>query len=667
MKPLPVAMICLGLLVLAPAVARPAEAQEKPEPLSKASREDLAHLRTLGQSFCTAVANRSWICASDGQSLQATDGQVWLVLEAACRARDLPSELGTVCVPFNQLRQNLEPMVLAYDQSQGQWRPRYQLTEKRVKKDVAGVPTVRLKRSDALEVIVEDTDPLLYDLSRTQAQEAPIAELAELQKLATLLGSSLSSYLSVVETYEPGVRQAAASFVPHYFTKQQLSAAQKVVLTIEGYLGRRKQLGDSLVKQTTTVNGLISGIEEQTGRAVQFVQRFETGDREGEYPLATLTCVSHGVSSPPNLGQAVLDRAFEGLISLHVSAASDQVGCTQAVKTFVKLLGSDPTKPAEVQAAVDTFDSWVKLGGCGATIDGVMKDLSEEAHDFATDPAKLKQVSPELKVAVAALDHVADADQAALTAASGLIAKRDTASKALAALVLFEQRLGRAQLAPPDNCTYKASTLDRRLYLRSEFKPVSWDKTQTHTIKVSVSSPYAASILAAHALETQASYTLAPYTGQLWGIGAAVTYTNLASPVFSAVTDPSSADGSAKVIGKTDEKTRAGQLALFFNFKPVKALNPEEDSAIQNLGVEVGAGLDASNPAVFAGLSWSFGKYARLGVGQTYQQVKALRGQSLGDPVTGDADIKLRNTWDNSWYVSFSFVLDSLKLFSSGS
>jgi hypothetical protein len=80
------------------------------------------------------------------------------------------------------------------------------------------------------------------------------------------------------------------------------------------------------------------------------------------------------------------------------------------------------------------------------------------------------------------------------------------------------------------------------------------------------------------------------------------------------------------------------------------------------LGVEVGAGTDADNSALFAGLSWRIGGF-RLGFGSTWQQVKALDGQTVGTVVATKDDIKLKNELASSWYASFSFSLGSLSLF----
>lgn len=151
------------------------------------------------------------------------------------------------------------------------------------------------------------------------------------------------------------------------------------------------------------------------------------------------------------------------------------------------------------------------------------------------------------------------------------------------------------------------------------------------------------------------------------GFGVALVYTPIADPTFKAVTNPAKND--EKVIGKSSEKPRAGDLALLGSYR----LN--NSSAPIGYGLQFGVGT-TSDLETFLGLSFDLGPYIRLGGGITGQQITALQsGQhamklnnGTPDPATltvvaSDSDIRTKKRLRTSGYASLTISLDSLPFF----
>jgi len=127
------------------------------------------------------------------------------------------------------------------------------------------------------------------------------------------------------------------------------------------------------------------------------------------------------------------------------------------------------------------------------------------------------------------------------------------------------------------------------------------------------------------------------------------------------------ADGTTKtvkVITKTDEKTRAGELALLANFGVIGWLAPEAPPLIRRIGIEVGSTVDVNKPAFFLGLSVPLTRFVRIGGGFTSQRVTQLDDSNkIGSEVANTDAIKKRQGFENGRYLSLSISLGSIGLF----
>jgi hypothetical protein len=187
-----------------------------------------------------------------------------------------------------------------------------------------------------------------------------------------------------------------------------------------------------------------------------------------------------------------------------------------------------------------------------------------------------------------------------------------------------------------------------------------WNKVQTQSIVIKADSPYAKEVTLAHDTQETHEYKLESATGQLIGYSIGVVYTPLHQSTWSAVTSP---NGTMKMIGETKRESRAGDVAAFVTYKPLEH-RPHDKALWVQPTVDFGVGLSGVT-AFFIGAGGEVFRVARLSAGWSPQRVTVLADQSVGDPVTSADDIKTKDRFDTkNWYVSFTFALDSLSLFS---
>jgi|GEM_PF-4765133 len=637
----------------------------------------------------------------------------YLILEAACDAKpNSPGCTEFVCASTQAKgHETLAPLVLALDHRTGHWAARNRLATKaqrRVKFDVAGQPTVSLARHERIVVVVENTNPLLYAATAGTPTEEDVPELASIQQLLTLLGGNLAAFVQVLAT-ERGTRASAGP--------NALDTYREEVTDFVKHLRTDLDEAGCYVDQVTL----------QTTRAVNFVQAVELS-KGSEYPVKPLQCNGETSLDPDAVAQAFqavqitilepakklegcvpLLEAAQGLITADL-ADSDKVA---AALTTLEGMQTSCSQQAELSRfftralSLESVSNHLqKVLAHRTTVKGNAEELAfltglsqrnaEQQTRFQHLSDQKQRLQTEIwdrlgKVRVALQDgHKQIQGQLDTSIRLGktltqlceesaaLLAKRDAAQKAATQIAIFEERLDRYRRTPDrpcdqndssaGNCT-EVDALDLRLILEPQLKGVQQTKIQKHSVTVKPQSAYADKVVAIRPAEVTGSYTLDSVLRGLWGISASLTYTPLDSPTFGAVTSEDNEE--EMILAMTDETTRAGEIALLADFRLGRWLSCRRnfsncDSKYDWLGVEFGAGV-SDEPAFFAGLSLRPSRSWRVGIGYTYQRVKELQDSlELGQIIPSADDIKTRDTFDGDWYISLSFALDSLKLFSAG-
>lgn len=655
-------------------------------------------------NYCGSTApDQPEICTS-----QPSLARKYLALEAVCPAGSTEA----YCIDFEKIPQLkgyevVIPLVLALDHQTGRWSTRNRLagaTEPRIKLDVAGEPTVSLAKQEQITVVVEKTNPLLYGAVAGKPTEENVPELANIQKLLSLLGGNIASFLSTVATEKDRVEAMSLNDLTQYLVELETQAT-----TLQNTL----ELVKCRAGQTAV----------QTSRAVVFIQGLELGN-DAEY-LFEPPLPSNATQECSNVRRPRADHIAEAFSQLQENIfilQSEVEGCAARLDATRAVITVDSVDSASVRAAILQRE---KVMPCGSEtletyLNSIIEDIEDPLKDaelavvqMRVDAARLKELEA---LSTPSADEIKERDKlrddkkkalqkqnehlakmrlaladerardhnllnvsnllkrmAALRAeAEVILATRDTVQKAAAQIEVFERRLDRYRMYKLDNCPggpcVKKSSLDLRLILEPQLKSVNSTKIQKHSVTIKLDSPYAAQVIATRAAELKADYQLDSVLRGLWGISASVIYTDLASPTFSAVADEN--DPMKKVIAITDETTRAGDIALLADFRLGQWLACRKSydgcsSKSRFFGVEFGAGV-SDDPAFYAGISLRPSRSWRLGFGYTYQQVKELRGQQLGQVVASTEDIRRRDTFEGDWYISLSFALDSLSLFSAG-
>jgi hypothetical protein len=430
-------------------------------------------------------------------------------------------------------------------------------------------------------------------------------------------------------------------------------------------------------------------ISDQTDAATSFIRSVETGG-SATYTLLKASC---NVVDEVSLKTAFTDLkdAVEPLRSMEL--------CTAPATALITLLDTPATDTKKLR---DNLDAVAMSPRCGnmrnpnpppPIIATPLQELSNriiargeavlkaEKNLAAASAATRSASEAALRTARTLWNASAQGDITTLTgrkdaaasaaelgkAADAIAAKADDLKTALRKLAEFEERLiefGATPSPKPPAAPFARTEVADFFVVPHGGTPVAWAKVRSRTLTVKESSPYAAVIDAKADIAT--SYAASVLSATLIDMSVAITHTQLASPLFGVVSEPAptEADPNAKknVIAKKDEDERSGQLAVFVSY-PLLSIFAPNTTWTRSLDVDLGVGTGEDLPAFFLGASWKIGPI-RIGGGSTWQQVKALDGQSIGQTVASADDIKLKNELDRSWYAAFSFSLgETLSLF----
>jgi hypothetical protein len=555
--------------------------------------------------------------------------------------------VSNVCKSVNAWRKTLR---LAYDHTASAWmRPEGKLG-KRTEFDINSVPTIALSHGERLFAIVQNTNPLLYAVSSGEVKQENIEQLADLQKLAGLLGGNISAVLSSRASAAGGPAPFDADIMKLQAVAQDLKRAQCISEAATRY----------------------------AFNAVSFIQAIENGG-DSEYELSSTDAFFSTMCKGVSVGQQEFTAAWLQLLQDQAVVGGY---CVEVFDALAALLDADPSKPNEVRQAVLSYDaalqnpkcSFVKEGG-STSIDSVLRFQNLNPITNALNSGTTAEVTHQLEVAraqfgvnVRAMQTLVKSGGEALTQ---LIVGGGAVRKSLATREVFRNRVLGALTTVPASCTKApigtatscagSSGVVRLIVVSSGPTKVTWDKLQSHPIKIVVDSTYAADVIAVRPTTVETSYKAKSVASSAWDIGVAVTKTDLSSPVFGVGKNAA----NETVIAVTDEETRSGKLSLMFNYLPLRQLFPDRANAVTALGLQVGAGVDSGNPAFFWGISYGLGRYVRIGWGETSQRVRVLRGQTVGDKVPDKDAIQTRQKFANSHYFSLTISIGSLKFFNA--
>ena len=558
----------------------------------------------------------------------------WLHLDLYCSADATPDDC--VCDPFERVRDSTAAPVLAFDHQAESWRaysgvpPLGRVSKgQNLEKDISGNPTAYLPKGAELLVLIERTNPLLYSVTLGESKEADIDGLADLQKLAGLFG---------------GVLGAAA--------RTRADAGR--TLSMPGGLHQ-------LVPSTVITMNVLDGLEKEFSEARNLVRKLTKASTSA---VATIQENELGRTQPATAcapDAPTVSEVDDQLIRLRREIDKISPDCRDhlpAFEQYVSLLEAEPGKwpklKSRLRAHLDTSSCDIKPGSLQVYDGTDASTLKESVEGIDNDTDLQGERNRFLDDALRQVEFRRGLDELIASAAT-LVKDWPVTVKTAGQLEVFERRCSEAIVGTSIGSWIIAD--DRQFAIR-------WDKMQVHKLKLAVDSPFSAYVATARSAKLEPTYKVAWRGGPLFDVGFGVTYTSLRAPTYGAVEDPS--DSDAKVIAETDEESRAGEFALFLNYRVFQHLWPKTRSWSVHPALDLGAGLDTDAPSFFAGVSIGVGRFLRLGAGRTWQQIKVLEGQTVGQSIGSADDIKTRDKFEDETYFMVVFSFGSLKPFSGG-
>jgi hypothetical protein len=541
-------------------------------------------------------------------------------------------------------------------------------------------PLLFVEKRTQPTVLVVNTNPMLFNTVFSGATEAPIEDLANLQRLATLLGGVLSAEVALLPPgFRPQEAQEGLAAAGRAMREPTLRAAadDKLWEPASSILEQLESPADEITKALNALrqprNDLeaqLQSINEINAEIRSYLQLIESRSPSGIEPRPNLA-VNH--NSQPQV-EASFDKiadARKALQKVEPVCPGTLAALRDAVRLFRTPLAKDklPEKRAAVDGFLKALDGIKEKPGCGTALDRPILEIKSRLialHDKGNGPpsesgataAQDRALRP-LVEGLGAYLTLIDQRVAALKATDELMAKRGDGAKVAGTVHASLLRRAELRKVSEDPCFLIAGVVEVRRP-GSDETDLRWGQIRSESFKIVADSPYKDLVTLNHPTDVTAGYDLQQAGRWNFDVDVATIYTEIADPVYTAVDPDTNPDNDNNVIGQTDEKGRAGELGLFVTFK--RRINQGD---LFTFGPQIGAGFSTDHPAFFAGFGIGISRYAKLGFGWSWQRIKALKDAETGDPVAATEDISTRDVFKDNYYVSLSITLDEMPFFNA--
>jgi hypothetical protein len=499
-----------------------------------------------------------------------------------------------------------------------------------------GLAELPLPRRSRVITVLTHTNPALYSLSKSTTF-VPLPGLEDMTKILNGLGQFVS---------------ASAGRKPAFAT---LASTNDI---------------DELEKARTEALNVAKAVDTDRSYAVRFLQYSEEGAVAAAKPTPY-----------PNTSTdaAKVSTVFENLRKKREEFATGSeaiYGCKD-LTDIAKLARTALETPGTAPAAL----AKLRLSITGTTCSPIGKEkLLQLLHSSGdgTGPAANPEIAGSLNPVAPAMTHTNTSGAATedprkialdtfIAISEGVMSLAKAADDMLATeLAVLKTAVEIRTLASAPHA-FESCAYTKGILFADTPDQVAFDKLGTVKLTIAEVAPLGATYHRRAGATGDRSFRIANPTAKNISIGVGAIYTPLRESTYKAVTNPF--DATQKVIAKTDEKKRAGAVALLGTYRWGK------DPDLFRPGVQLGVGF-GTDPQVFAGLSVDIGPLLRIGLGVTGQQVTGLAGGQTplafgpdGKPLTGasvvktDDDIRRKVRLVGAPYFSLTFSLDSLSLF----
>jgi len=456
-----------------------------------------------------------------------------------------------------------------------------------------------------------------------------------------VLASSGRVVIPVVESTNPLLYKAVAGAVtetdPDVLKKLQTvldkiaSAGGGLVALAEGPVPKNVRNAAAFLKDP------VKCVADQWRKAGDFTAQVE-GHHAGDYQLFSSSCTATAAQIEENLN--TLADFNPAACATEGAALSAALGLTDPVEILKQAKAPQCTALAGEVAQVQLFAKDIKAA--------------------AGDQVKIKQAKDVEVGNVSDLKEFTDFAESAAQVVSA--DNRTKLEDVIGKIETFEEKLLLAFATQKPKAKVDVKDVADFFIVPRGSIIVSADKDRSRTLTVTKANPFDKPI-AKRPDSVSSSYSAESLYLSLIDITAAMTFTGLSDPQFGTVTEKAGTtehpDATKQVIAKKDEKKRSGKVAAFVEFP----IFTNGGVPVRRIVGAIGVGTDSSITALFAGISFRATSALHIGGGMTWQSVKTLDGQKLGDTVTADTDIKRKDKRDHSWYLSLSFSFGSVSLF----
>lgn len=585
-----------------------------------------------------------------------------------------------------------------------QWdgRQAIEVTKKGIDVSFNNDATLLVGRKDDVAVLVAHANPLLYSTTVTSVSRADIPGLADLQKLAALLGTDLQAILP-----RPSLSPQQVADDPIALTEQ---AGFKANMNAMGYriendavpaeMKRRRkplnELVDNYIEALRPVNNTLKDAVDIAAEPIgaakdrpleidQLRQDIVEGLQGAELGTALDEKI---VEDLPKLRTATTDifnasaTAAGDLAKAKPVCSAPVTSLETALRLVIEPLPKDPDAADEIRNALRkallALRPTALSEGCPAKDKDGSPAATQPLHDalqelvtWLEDPQNQATAVDNLVNGFLEDARSASAKYVATVAKrAALLAAEDTIEEKRAATIKAATELQRfgtlfQESAIKGSTCWQTAGIVEVDRAQKNGLTLPWYEVQTEEYSVKVRPQFAEDVLRILPDEVKGKYTFSRGNYDL-GVDTALIYTHAEDREFKAVTEPvdQDLDGNGKkddtkiFVREITRTDRSGKLALMLSASP---------EFLRGFGVQFGLGVDTDNPAAFIGLTRSFGKFIRISAGHTQQRVTRLGTDvHLGDELKSADALRTRERFDASWYAAIAFTISKLAIFKTG-
>lgn len=557
-----------------------------------------------------------------------------------------------------------------------------------------GHPRLTVPRSGRLHAFVVGTNPLAYTVTAGDSKEADHEDLADLQQLALLAGSTASTAAATLGTELFGLDAAVAAAQVQRATAEdsamlrtlQISPSALAATPTPGLQDfydaivavlttRGQELQKAFLDLQTRAKAVGDSLAEL--EAIERVLRaVETGD--------TAAIVSPLPAAP---SEATLHLQFEELAKARTALEGKKPICPKDLSVLLRAIElrqrdlPPTTRPAERAAHVAELDELIRHLGSGDVCTDLRLALGAAATWFRAHPATDGVLPRPDDALLKALAKVIEGYRAGfekkeepLALTKTLLEKRGTVGRRASLLAFVRTRQPGFSTSPP-HCalTHGVVPVSRA---DGQLVDVPWSKVRTEPFKIAFDQSLKDVVTPTRA-DREDKYEL--QMESLWrnfDIDLGLVHSGLEQPTYSAVAASTvdatdgGGDGTASeketelplVIARTQTEALSGDVAMFVSWLPDRL-----QRGGFSMGPQIGFGLDDDRPAAFAGIVFSIGRFLNLSGGWSWQEIEDLApGVAVGDVVTSADDIRRHKDFEDDWYAALTITLDDLPFFGGG-